>query len=165
MSIEMKMATLEKAISIALEAHAGILDKSAAPYILHPLRIMLQMKTQEEMIVAVLHDVIEDSDYTLARLREIGFSETIVDALESVTRKQEESYEEYILRAGSNDLGRKIKYADLLDNLDISRIQKLTDRDLSRIQRYHHALEILTGVRSPAATKKQGPYTVFLGEI
>lgn len=161
----MKMATLEKAISIALEAHAGILDKSAAPYILHPLRIMLQMKTQEEMIVAVLHDVIEDSDYTLARLREIGFSETIVDALESVTRKQEESYEEYILRAGSNDLGRKIKYADLLDNLDISRIQKLTDRDLSRIQRYHHALEILTGVRSPAATKKQGPYTVFLGEI
>lgn len=161
----MKMATLEKAISIALEAHAGILDKTSAPYILHPLRIMLQMNTQEEMIVAVLHDVIEDSDYTLAKLRETGFSETVLEALESVTKKPEESYEAYILRAGSNDLGRKIKYADLLDNLDISRIQKLTDRDLSRIQKYHHALKLLAGVRPPAATKKQGPYTLFLGEI
>ncbi|RPJ78830.1 MAG: GTP pyrophosphokinase, partial [Deltaproteobacteria bacterium] len=86
------MATLEKAISIALEAHEGFLDKSSAPYILHPLRIMLQMDTQEEMIVAVLHDVIEDSDYSLAMLKEIGFSDEVIEALESVTRKAEEPY-------------------------------------------------------------------------
>jgi len=117
------MATLEKAITIALESHAGILDKSSAPYILHPLRVMLQMKTQEEMIVAVLHDVLEDSDYSLAMLSEAGFSENIVEAVDSVTRKPEEPYEEYIQRAGANPLGKKVKYADLMDNLNIARIQ------------------------------------------
>ena len=159
------MATLEKAISIALEAHEGFLDKSSAPYILHPLRIMLQMDTQEEMIVAVLHDVIEDSDYSIAMLKEIGFSDEVIEALESVTRKAEEPYEEYILRAGSNELGRKVKRADLMDNLTISRIKKLTNRDLERIQKYHQALEILKDTHSPKKSGKQGPYTLFLGEI
>jgi len=159
------MATLEKAISIALEAHEGILDKSSAPYILHPLRIMLQMNTQEEMIAAVLHDVVEDSDYSIAMLKELGFSTEIIKALDSVTRRPEESYEEFILRAGSNDLGRKIKYADLMDNLDISRFKKLTDRDLERIKKYHHALEMLEDINPPKKSSKKVPYTLFLGEI
>jgi hypothetical protein len=159
------MATLEKAISIALKAHEGFLDKSSAPYILHPLRIMLQMNTQEEMIVAVLHDVIEDSDYSLAMLKESGFSDEIIKALESLTRKPDEPYEAYILRAGANEMGRKIKRADLMDNLSISRIKKLTNRDLERIKKYHQALEILEDIHPQKQSSKKGPYTLFLGEI
>lgn len=159
------MATLEKAISIALEAHAGILDKSSAPYILHPLRLMMKMSTHEEMIVAVLHDVIEDSDYTLAMLREEGFSAEVIGALESVTRRPEEPYEEYVRRAGSNIIGRKVKHADLMDNLNISRIRKLTDRDLERIKRYHQALETLAEADPAVTTGKRKPYTLFLGEL
>ena len=159
------MATLEKAISIALEAHAGILDKSSAPYILHPLRIMFKMDTLAEMIVAVLHDVIEDSDYTLAMLREEGFSEEVIHALESVTRRPEEAYEEYIRRAGSNTMGRKVKQADLMDNLNLSRIRKLTNRDMERIKKYHRALEVLAGSEPTAKPDTHKPYTLFLGEL
>jgi (p)ppGpp synthase/HD superfamily hydrolase len=94
-----RMSTLERAIEIAIEAHRGQTDKAGAPYILHPLRIMLTLNTNEEHIVAVLHDVVEDGGWTFERLRAEGFSEEIVNAIESVTRRPNESYEEFVLRA------------------------------------------------------------------
>ncbi len=159
------MPTLENAISIALEAHQGEVDQSGAPYILHPLRLMLQMDTEEEMITAVLHDVVEDSGIDIPMLREQGFSKNILDAVESLTRRENESYEDFINRAGLNAMGRKIKCADLLDNLDISRLGKLTDRDLNRIKKYHNALVLLKKTGPGCSIDFKGPNTLFLGEI
>jgi (p)ppGpp synthase/HD superfamily hydrolase len=159
------MSSLENAISIALEAHRGEVDQSGAPYILHPLRLMVQMDTEEEMITAVLHDVVEDGGISISMLRDQGFAQNILDAVESVTRKENESYEDFIKRAGLNAMGRKIKYADLMDNLDVSRLGKLTDRDLNRIKKYHNALALLKKIAPDCSIDFSGPNTLFLGEI
>ena len=137
------MSTLEKAIEIAIEAHKGDVDKAGAPYILHPLRVMFQMETKEEMIVAVLHDVIEDSEITLERLRSEGFSERVLEALDSVTKRDGETYDDFAKRAASNPIGRKVKLSDLRDNLDLSRINEISDKDLERVAKYHKALRFL----------------------
>ncbi len=137
------MSDLDQAISIATRAHAGQLDKAGQPYILHPLRLMLKFQAKDEMIVAVLHDVVEDSSFTLESLKEYGFSETIISAIASLTKREGESYENFILRASSNDLARKVKVADIQDNLDLTRLDKITDRDLARVKKYHQALRWL----------------------
>ncbi len=135
---------LERALAIAVRAHAGATDKAGQPYILHPLRLMLAVETEEERIAAVLHDVVEDTDWTIARLRDEGFSESVLAAVEALTRrKDQESYEEFILRAGANPLARRVKLADLADNLDVSRLGELTERDLDRLNRYKRAVVTL----------------------
>ena len=139
------MSTLERAITIAAQAHAGQADKAGAPYILHPLRVMLRMNTDEERMVAVLHDVIEDSDWTLDRLRAEGFPEAVLTGIESMTRNPEETYEEYVLRAGRNAIGRRVKLADLEDNSDLSRIAQPTEKDRARIEKYRRAIALLQG--------------------
>ncbi|MEW5721579.1 MAG: hypothetical protein AB1896_00615 [Thermodesulfobacteriota bacterium] len=139
------MSLLEKAIQIAVQAHQGKKDKAGAPYILHPLRVMFQMDSEEEMTVAVLHDVVEDSDYTLDRLREIGFPDQVLEALDSVTNREAagETYEDFVTRAGLHPVGLKIKRADLKDNLDLARLAQVTDRDVRRLRKYHQALSRL----------------------
>ena len=139
------MATLEKAIAIAAEAHAGQVDKAGAPYILHPLRLMLQLHTAEEQIVAALHDVVEDTAWTLERLRGEGFSEAVVTALDAVTRREEESYEAFVRRAADDPIARAVKRADLMDNLDIGRLSEPGEEDYRRMERYRRALGILDG--------------------
>lgn len=104
---------------------------------------MLQMKTNDERIVAVLHDVVEDSSWNLSRLRAEGFAEQIVRAVESVTRRDDESYEEFVVRAGSDPIGRRVKVADLEDNSDVSRLATPGEADLARIEKYRRALEQL----------------------
>ena len=111
---------LERAIEIAVTAHRGQVDKSGAPYILHPLRVMLSLKTEEERIVAVLHDVVEDcEEWPLERLRGEGLPERLATALESVTRNDGETYTEFIERSKTNAIGRRVKTADLRDNMDL----------------------------------------------
>lgn len=136
-------ATLEDAIVIAVEAHRRQRDKAGAAYITHPLRLMLQMETEPEQMVAVLHDVVEDSKMTLEGLRERGFSEQVVDAVDAVTARAGENYEDFILRAKPNPLARKVKMADLRDNMRMDRIAKLKPKDLQRLARYHRALRVL----------------------
>jgi (p)ppGpp synthase/HD superfamily hydrolase len=143
------MSTLETAIKIAIDAHKGQVDKAGKPYILHPLRVMFSMDTDTEQIVAVLHDVVEDTDWTFGRLREVGFPEDVLDAIYSVTRQAGESYMEFIRRAGQNKVGRKVKMADLKDNLDLSRIKEPTEKDHKRMARYRTALEILESCSRP----------------
>jgi (p)ppGpp synthase/HD superfamily hydrolase len=133
------MATLEKAISIALCAHQGQKDQAGAPYILHPLRVMLKMDSEEEMMAAVLHDTIEDTAWTLEDLKQEGFPMELLEVLDQVTRRTGEPYEEFIVRAQVNPMARKIKLADLEDNLDCTRIRQVTEPDLARIKRYHAA--------------------------
>jgi (p)ppGpp synthase/HD superfamily hydrolase len=130
---------LEKAINIAIKAHSGAVDKAGAPYILHPLRVMFKMNSPDEMIVAVMHDVIEDSGIDIQTLKDEGFSQTILDAIDSVTRKKAEGedYNDFIKRAAHNPIGRKVKLADLEDNMNILRISSLSGNDLKRIKKYH----------------------------
>lgn len=137
------MSTLERAVAIAAEAHAGQADKAGAPYLLHTLRVMLQLETAEERMAGVLHDVVEDSPWTLDQLRAEGFSPQVLDAVDAVTRQEVESYEDFVLRAGRHPIGRRVKIADLRDNLDLSRIPHPTERDRARLDRYRRALELL----------------------
>ena len=136
---------LQRAIEIALEAHKGALDKGGNPYILHPLRLMLQMDSEEEMIVAILHDVVEDSEkWSFDKLQAEGFSKKIINSLRSITKENEnEDYEKFIDRSIRDKIGRKVKIADISDNLDISRLKEVTDKDILRINKYKKALEKL----------------------
>ena len=138
------MSNLDTALAIAIQAHAGQVDKAGQPYILHPLRLMFQMATEEEMITAVLHDVVEDSDVTLDALRQAEFSEKVITAVAAVSRQDDETYEEFIRRLRPNALAAKVKLADLTDNMDARRLKTITPKDLARIEKYHHAWIALT---------------------
>jgi hypothetical protein len=144
------MSTLERAIAIAAEAHAGQVDKAGAPYILHSLRVMLRMTTNEERIVAVLHDVVEDTPWTLALLAAEGFSVPVVRAIDAVTRRDDETYEAFVRRAGEHPIGYGVKLADLEDNSDLARITAPTEKDHARLERYRRAIAQLRA-RGPGA--------------
>ncbi len=134
---------IELAISIALEAHKGQLDKGGSPYILHPLAVMNRVETIEEKIVAVLHDVIEDTEVTIEQLRELGFSEEIVKAIGLLTRSEEESYEQFIEKTTTNRIARNVKIADIQENMNLSRIKSPTEQDYNRLEKYRKAMERL----------------------
>lgn len=135
---------LERAIEIAVEAHSGVKDKGGAPYILHPLAVMHSLETENEKIVGVLHDVVEDSDWTFEKLAEEGFSIEIVDAVRSVTKSSEDSdYSDFIRRVKRNPIGKKVKIADLKHNMDVTRIPDLSNDDLDRLIKYKAALKSL----------------------
>ena len=141
------MSSLERAISIAAEAHAGQTDKAAQPYILHPLRVMLAVTDPDVRIVGVLHDVCEDCPgWTFDRLRAEGFSERIIRALDSVTKRDGENYDDFVQRAGRDVIGRAVKLADLRDNCDLSRIAVPAERDFERIAKYRSAIARLEGL-------------------
>jgi (p)ppGpp synthase/HD superfamily hydrolase len=142
---------LNEAIHLAVEAHRDQLDRAGQPYILHPLRVMLQLESEESRIAAVLHDVVEDSPITLDQLREQGFSATVVAAVDAVTRREREPYEESVARAGADPLGRQIKLADLRDNLNLCRILEPTVPDRERVERYRRAWRQLTGKDPPGS--------------
>ena len=136
---------IERAIQIAVEAHAGAKDKGDSPYILHPINVMMRMKTDDERIVAILHDVVEDTDWTFQTLREEGFSETVLDALASVTKvSEDEDYELFIKRCSRNAIGSRVKVADLMENLDVTRIGELREKDMKRINKYKKAIKVLS---------------------
>jgi (p)ppGpp synthase/HD superfamily hydrolase len=133
------MSDLERAIEIAVRAHRGAVDKAGRPYILHPLSLMFGFHDPDAMIAAVLHDTVEDSDVTLGKLKAEGFPEAVVAAVDALTRREDESYEEFISRLSSNSLARRVKLADLEHNMDLRRIQSLSSKDLERIDRYHRS--------------------------
>ncbi len=137
------MSTLERAIAIAAAAHAGQVDKASRPYILHPLRVMLALDTTDDQIAGVLHDVVEDTDVTIEGLRADGFSEDVLAALDSVTKREGEDYPVFVLRAAANPIGRRVKLADLRDNSDLSRIDHPTQKDYARLARYRAAIEAI----------------------
>jgi (p)ppGpp synthase/HD superfamily hydrolase len=111
------MSTLERAIAIAAEAHAGQ-EKAGKPFILHPIRVMLSLDTTEAQIAGILHDVVEKNPtWPVSALRGEGFSDDILAAVDAVTRREGEEYEAFVLRSGKNELGRRVKLGDLADNL------------------------------------------------
>ena len=142
------MADLQRAIEIAVLAHRGQMQRNGLPYVLHPFTLMLQMDSVTTQIIAVLHDVVEDSDWTLEDLAAEGFSPDIIAALDCLTHRPDERYEDYIERLILNPLAREVKRADLVDNMNIERIPELSDRDLKRLHRYHKAWRRLQEERS-----------------
>ncbi len=137
------MDFLEKAIEIAVDGHKGQKDKFGNPYILHPLRVMFALRRNEEKIVGVLHDVVEDTKYTIEDLRKTGFSDDILAALDCVTNRKSENYDEFIKRVMTNKIAIKVKIADLEDNMDVKRIKVLTEKDSERLNKYLHYYETL----------------------
>ncbi|MDV9034359.1 GTP pyrophosphokinase [Pseudomonas sp. RAC1] len=133
------MSSLERAILLATRAHAGQLDKGGADYILHPLRVMARVSTPEQRIVAVLHDVLEDTSVTLSDLAREGFSLKILAALLALSRRENERYEDFVVRLGSDPLAREVKLADLADNSDLSRLVCPGPVDMARLSRYREA--------------------------
>ncbi|NDV89424.1 HD domain-containing protein [Aurantimonas aggregata] len=137
------MSTIERASAIAEQAHADQVDKGGAPYITHPTRVALAVDGDEAKIVALLHDVVEDSEWTLDQLRDEGFSEAVVEAVDALTHKEREDYFDAVRRAKANPLARIVKLADLADNSDRSRPGETTEQDERRLEKYARARDIL----------------------
>jgi (p)ppGpp synthase/HD superfamily hydrolase len=133
------MPNLEDAIALAVQAHRGQRDKSGQPYVLHALRVMFHCDTELERIVAVLHDVVEDTGRTFNDLRKLGYGEDVLAALECVTKRPGESYDQFVERAARNPTARKVKLADLRDNMDLRRLAAVAEKDIERLGRYVRA--------------------------
>ena len=154
------MSTLQRAIEIATQAHQGQFDKSGKDYIGHPLRVMEMGSTEEEKIAGVLHDVVEDSDWTFEALEAEGFSQEIIVALRCVTKLHEnEKYDDFIERVRKNPLATAVKINDLTDNMDIRRLPYLSDKDVKRLKKHLKAYKRLTGepVYSVYAARQEHP--------
>jgi len=137
------MNDLERAIQLAVEAHAGDSDKAGATYIRHPLRLMQQMDTEAERVVAVLHDVVEDTAYDLDDI-ENKFGCEVRDAVDAVTKRDGEDYQGLINRAATNPIARSVKIADLEDNMDITRLDTVNSELGERLEKYHRSWKRLT---------------------
>lgn len=133
------MPTLEDAIALAVEAHRGQRDKAGQTYILHPLRVMMRLETEAERMTAILHDVVEDTPYTLERLRQLGYPEEVLGALDCLTKREGETYEAFIERVRPHPLARRVKLADLEDNMDVRRLPAVGAREAERLSRYRAA--------------------------
>lgn len=131
-----------KAMIIAYKVHQNQFDKANVPYIYHPIHIAEQMDTELECIVALLHDVVEDTDITFNDL-EKEFPKEVIDLLKILTHDKKIDYIEYIKKVKTNPIATKIKIADLKHNSDITRLENITTTDLKRIEKYKKALEIL----------------------
>lgn len=134
---------LEKAIEIAAQAHRGQVDKAGDPYILHVLRVMLRMPDETEMVAGVLHDIIEDTPWTAADLAAEGFPPEVVQVIQLLSRNKGESYEDFISRLAPDPLARRVKIADLEDNMDLSRFASVSRGDRERLERYQQAQQAL----------------------
>lgn len=139
----MKQSQSEKAYEIAKRAHLGQVDKAGEDYIKYPEKVASFVKTDEEKAVAYLHDVIEDTELTLVDLHEYGFSKEILEAVDVITKKRGEDYQSYLNSVKNNKLARAVKLADLRHNSDLTRLTKITEKDIKRKEKYQQAIDFL----------------------
>ena len=142
------------AMKVAYKAHEGETDRNGLPYIYHPIHLAEYMQTEDTCVVALLHDVIEDTDVTMEDLRGYGFTEAQLEAVRFMTHippdramtkeEQMEDYLDYVRRLKTNEIARTVKLADLKHNSDITRLNEVTDTDFKRREKYQKAIEILT---------------------
>ena len=137
------MPTIERAIEIAANAHAGQRDKAGQAYILHPLRVMLRVDGEHEQMAAVLHDVVEDTSITIDDLAREGFPIEVLRAIAALTKLPGETRLEAAARAAADPIARKVKLADNAENMDLSRIPNPTDKDYARCREYEEVRELL----------------------
>ena len=139
-----EQSIVDLALSIARKAHEGQLDKAGVDYIEHPIYVASQVDTEEEKAVALLHDVIEDSPVSAEELLQAGLPETVVTAVQVLTKKKEQDYQTYLETVKKNPLARVVKLADLKHNSDLSRLSSVTDKDLERFEKYKKAIDYLS---------------------
>ena len=134
----------KKAMKLCFEAHKDQVDKSGMPYVFHPFHVAEQMKDEATTIVALLHDVVEDTDYTLADIAAMGFGQDIVDALALMTHDKNVPYLDYVAKIKDNPIARKVKLADLTHNSDPTRLDVIDNKVKERLNKYKKAIRILT---------------------
>ena len=134
----------KQAMKLCYEAHRGQVDKSGVPYVFHPMHVAEQMTGETETVVALLHDVVEDTSYTLDDIRELGFGEDVVGALSLLTHRKDEPYLEYAARIKNDPVARAVKLADLRHNSDLTRLDVVDDWALARVRKYAAAIRLLT---------------------
>jgi len=134
---------IDKALELAVVFHKGQVDKGGTPYILHPIRVMSAVDSPLEKIVAVMHDLVEDTDLTIEDIATYGFPRAVIAALDHLTRREGERYLAYIERVGHNSIARKVKIADLEDNMDIRRLVAVKSEDKARLAKYQQAWTML----------------------
>lgn len=139
-----KEELLNKAMLIAQESHKKQVDKNGQPYIGHVFRVMNMGKTLDEKICGVLHDIVEDTEWTFEKLETEGFPEHIINALKYLTKNESETYEEFINRVITNNIAVNVKINDLTDNLDVKRYKELNEKDIERIKKYLRWYHFLT---------------------
>ena len=140
----------KKAANVALRAHEGQMDRAGWPYVLHPVHVAEQMTSEDSCVVALLHDVLEDSDITIEELRAEGFTEKQLEAVQLMTRTEDMPYMEYVKRLSVNDIAREVKLGDLMHNMDRSRLSELTEKDEKRYQKYEDARKFLMDIENGA---------------
>ena len=137
-------ALTDKALGIALDAHSGAVDRYGNPYILHVIRVGMAGKSPEEIITGFLHDVVEDSEWTITQLSALGFPDDILTAVECLTKREGEEYSDFVSRSATHPLARSVKMNDLKDNLNLLRVKgDLSENDLQRLNKYLRAIEFL----------------------
>lgn len=133
----------KKAIKLMFEKHKDQVDKSGIPYVFHPFHLAEQMDDEETTITALLHDIVEDTDTTFDDLRKLGFSDNIINALKLMTHDKNIDYFEYVKNISKNPIARKVKIKDLEHNMDTSRLDEVTDKDLERVKKYKKCYKYL----------------------
>lgn len=139
-----EQSMVDLALSIATQAHEGQLDKAGVDYIEHPIYVASQVDTEEEKAVALLHDVIEDSPVSAEELLQAGLPETVVTAVQVLTKKKEQDYQTYLETVKKNPLARVVKLADLKHNSNLSRLSSITEKDRERLKKYKKAIDFLS---------------------
>ena len=135
----------KKAMKLCFEAHKEQKDKSGLPYVFHPFHLAEQMKTEDTTVVALLHDVVEDTDYTFEDLCEMGFGENIINALRLLTHEDGTDYMEYVSKIKFDPIAKEVKLADLRHNSDLSRLDVIDSKAIERREKYLKALDVLEG--------------------
>lgn len=133
----------KKAMKLAFAAHKDQVDKSGIPYVFHPIHLAEQMESEETAIVALLHDVLEDTEYTLQDIAAMGFPQEVLDALALMTHDQAVPYMDYVARLKGNPIARTVKLADLRHNSDLTRLDTVDEKALARIEKYKKAIAVL----------------------
>ena len=133
----------KKAIKLMFEKHKDQVDKSGMPYVFHPFHLAEQMDDEETTITALLHDIVEDTDTTFDDLRKLGFSDNVINALKLMTHDKNVDYFEYVKNISKNPIARKVKIKDLEHNMDTSRLDEVTDKDLERVKKYKKCYKYL----------------------
>ena len=134
----------KKALKLCFEAHKNQADKSGLPYVFHPFHVAEQMTDEKTTIVALLHDVIEDTSYTLQDLRNLGFDEDVLGALELMTHDKNVPYMDYVAKIKGNAIAKSVKLADLSHNSDLTRLDEINEAALNRVEKYKAAIKLLS---------------------
>jgi (p)ppGpp synthase/HD superfamily hydrolase len=140
-------ADLERALQIAVQAHAGQKDKNGAAYIFHPLRVMMRCTSERAKMAALLHDVVEDTDWTFEQLAQEGFPADLIATLKLLTHEEGVSYDDYVTRTMTDPIAMEVKIADLEDNSDIRRMHEVDEKAAERLRKYHKAWKRLAAKR------------------